>query len=121
MSQYLVFGLLAAAVVAFWYLKRPNINSRQAHEMVSQGALLIDVRSWQEYAASHIEGARNIPVGEIGNRASDLGSLDQPIILYCASGTRSAMAARTLRSAGFRKVYNLGSMSNWALITTIDR
>jgi phage shock protein E len=113
MSQYIVLGLLALVFVVFWYLKRPDIRSTDAHEMVSKGARLIDVRSPAEFATSHLDGARNIPVGEIGGRTAELSPLDKPIVLYCASGTRSAMAARTLRAAGFIKVYNLGPMSNW--------
>ena len=113
MSQYLFLGLFAAAFLVLWYLKRPNISTAQAHELVSQGARLIDVRSPGEFSGGHIDGARNIPVGEIAGRAGELGAPDKPIIVYCASGTRSAMAARTLRSAGFSKVYNLGSMTNW--------
>jgi phage shock protein E len=113
MSQYLVLGLFALAFALFWYLKRPDIGSREAHELVAGGARLIDVRSPAEFAAGHLDGARNLPVGEIGSRAAELRPLDKPIVLYCASGTRSAMAARTLRSAGFVKVYNLGSMTNW--------
>lgn len=113
MSQYIVLGLLAVVFLVFWYLKRPDIRSSEAHEMVSKGARLIDVRSPAEFATTHIDGARNIPVSEIGGRTKELRPLDRPIILYCASGTRSAMAARTLRSAGFSNVYNLGPMSNW--------
>jgi rhodanese-related sulfurtransferase len=113
MSQYLFLGLFALVFVVFWYLKRPNISTAQAHELASQGARLVDVRSPGEFTGGHIDGALNIPVGEIGSRARELGPPDKPIIVYCASGTRSAMAARTLRSAGFSKVYNLGSMTNW--------
>jgi phage shock protein E len=113
MSQYIAFALLALVVIGLWYLKRPDIRPSDAREMVSKGARLIDVRSPAEFAAAHIDGARNIPVGEIGNRTAELQPVDGPIVLYCASGARSAMAARTLRSAGFTKVYNLGPMSNW--------
>jgi phage shock protein E len=113
MSQYIILAVLLVAFVAFWYLKRPDVSSRQAHELVANGARLVDVRSPGEYTSGHVDGARNVPVGDIGARAAELRPLDRPIVLYCASGTRSAMAARTLRAAGFTKVYNLGSMSNW--------
>jgi phage shock protein E len=113
MSQYLAFGLLALVFALLWYLKRPDIRADEAHELVSKGARLVDVRSPAEFAAGHLDGARNIPVGEIGSRGPELRPLDGPIVLYCASGTRSAMAGRALRAAGFTKVYNLGPMSNW--------
>jgi rhodanese-related sulfurtransferase len=113
MSQYIFFGLVALAFVALWYLKRPDISSREAHELVGQGGRLVDVRSPAEFAGGHVDGALNIPVGELATRSAELRPTDRPIVLYCASGARSAMAARTLRSAGFTKVYNLGPMTNW--------
>ncbi len=113
MSQYLVFALIALAFVVLWWVKRPDISSQEAHELVKGGARLIDVRSPGEFNSGHIDGARNIPVGEIGSRTAELGPADRPIVLYCASGARSAMAARSLKAAGFKKVRNLGPMSNW--------
>jgi phage shock protein E len=108
--------LLVSVVIAFvvmWYLKRPDVSPDEAKRLVSQGALLVDVRSPGEFASGHVDGARNIPVSEIGARASELGARDRPVVLYCASGTRSAIAARTLRGNGFTRVYNLGAASNW--------
>jgi rhodanese-related sulfurtransferase len=113
MSQYLVLGLIAAALIALWWLKRPDISSSEARQWVAGGARLIDVRTPGEFGSGHIDGARNIPVSEIGARTAELQPLDKPIVLYCASGARSAMAARSLRAAGFKKVRNLGAMSNW--------
>jgi rhodanese-related sulfurtransferase len=113
-TQSLVVLVVAAlAFVAFWWLKRPDISSSRARLLVGEGARLVDVRSPAEFAAAHLEGARNIPVGEIGRRARELGGSAKPIVLYCASGTRSALAKRTLKSAGFTQVYNLGSIHNW--------
>ena len=96
-----------------WWLKRPDISAARARELVAAGARLVDVRTPGEFAGTHLDGARNIPVGEIGRRARELGDKGKPVIVYCASGTRSAMAKRTLKSAGFSEVYNLGAMHNW--------
>ncbi len=112
-QSLVVFIVVAVAFVALWWLKRPDLTSARAHELVAAGARLVDVRSPGEFAATHLDGARNIPVSEIGRRTRELGDKDKPVIVYCASGTRSAMAKRTLKSAGFREVYNLGSMHNW--------
>ena len=113
-TQSLVIMIAAAAgFAALWWLKRPDLSSARARELVATGARLVDVRSAGEFAATHLEGARNIPVGEIGRRARELGDKSKPVIVYCASGTRSAMAKRTLKSAGFSEVYNLGAMHNW--------
>lgn len=106
-------AIFVIAVGALFWWKRPDISSARARQLVAEGARLIDVRSPGEFAGRHLEKARNIPVGEIARRAAELGAKDQPVIVYCASGTRSAMAKRTLKSAGFTQVYNLGSISNW--------
>lgn len=103
----------AAVAVGFVLWKRADLDGTKARELVAGGALLVDVRSPAEFAAGHIDGARNVPVSELGQRAGELGATDRPVIVYCASGTRSAMAKRALRKAGYAQVYNLGSMRNW--------
>ena len=70
---------------------------------MAEGARLVDVRSPEEYAAKHIEGAENAPVETV----------DSAIVLYCASGRRSARAAAALRARGYTRVYDLGAMSSW--------
>lgn len=110
MAIWIGFAVVAAA---FFLWKRADLGSAKAHELVAGGAMLVDVRSPAEFAAGHIEGAHNVPVGEIGRRARELGATDRPVIVYCASGTRSAIAKRALVKAGFAQVYNLGSMRNW--------
>lgn len=89
----------------------PQVGGAEAKQIVAAGGLLLDVRTEEEFADGHIEGARNIPVHQL--RAA-LGTLprDKPIVVYCAVGSRSAVAAATLHAAGFQ-VKNLGGMSNW--------
>ena len=106
-----VLVVVAVAFAALWWLRRPDIDGAKARQMVAAGALLVDVRSTGEFAAGHVDGARNIPVDQIGGHADELRG--HPVIVYCASGIRSAMARRTLQSAGLAEVYNLGAMSNW--------
>jgi rhodanese-related sulfurtransferase len=90
---------------------RGDIRGDEARVLVGRGALLVDVRSPGEYSAGHLDGAVNLPVGEIANRLTELPR-DRSVIVYCRSGVRSARAARTLRAAGFT-VRNLGGMSEW--------
>ena len=113
LADNLSWILLAAAFLGFWWFKRPDLSSERARELVEAGARLIDVRSPAEFASGHIDGARNIPVGEIASRSAEAGAPDSPVVVYCASGTRSAMARRALRAKGYRQVYNLGPMSRW--------
>jgi rhodanese-related sulfurtransferase len=89
-----------------------QITCPEARQMINQGAQLVDVRSPAEYAGGSVPGALNIPVQVLGGH---LGSLDpsRPVIVYCASGGRSAMATNMLKSAGFGEVRDLGSIMNY--------
>ena len=71
--------------------------------------LWIDVRSPEEYAAGHLEGAVNIPFNEIAPRIGEVTSdKQQPIRLYCAVGVRAQMAKFSLEAQGFEQVTNEG-------------
>jgi phage shock protein E len=84
-----------------------------ARALVQAGALLLDVRSPEEFAAGHIAGAMNLPVQQLEQRRDDLGSRERPVVVYCRSGARSAQATSLLRGAGFAQVHDLGAMHNW--------
>lgn len=73
----------------------------------SQGAVLLDVRSVAEYATAHAPGSLNIPLHELGSRLGEV-TRDVPVVVCCASGTRSAMAAALLKRNGYPSVYNGG-------------
>lgn len=77
-------------------------------ELVRQGALLLDVRTKEEYESGHIKGAKNVPVADLGY-ASDKFKKDRAVITCCRSGARSKMAQGLLRKKGFQKVYNGGA------------
>ena len=75
---------------------------------------LIDVREPFEYEIARIDGAKLIPLGEIAERLVEL-EREQPIIVHCHSGKRSAQAVRLLQQRGFAKVYNLeGGIDAWS-------
>ncbi|MBL8923543.1 MAG: rhodanese-like domain-containing protein [Myxococcaceae bacterium] len=113
-SSWLQWALPALVIVAFLVFKRLGQVSRdEAHRLVKEGAKLVDVRSAMEFTSGHIPGAINVPLQELGSRAQKLGPKDKPVVLYCASGTRSAMARSTLKGLGFTQVFNLGSMGRW--------
>jgi rhodanese-related sulfurtransferase len=79
-------------------------------ELVSQGAIIVDVRTPGEYKSGHIKGSINIPLDSIGNNLSKLKK-DKCIICCCASGMRSGSAKSILKSKGYNEVYNGGSWS----------
>jgi rhodanese-related sulfurtransferase len=100
----------------------PKITSEQAADMIKNGnTLVVDVRDAPEVAASgKIAGAVNVSRGMLEFRADpespyhdknfDKG---KTVILYCASGGRSALAGKLLKDMGYDKVYNVGGFKDW--------
>jgi phage shock protein E len=78
-------------------------------QLISEGAVILDVRSHGEYVSGHIEGSINIPVNNLSENLNKLKSKNKPIIACCASGMRSASAKGILESKGYTKVFNGGS------------
>lgn len=74
--------------------------------------LLLDVRTPEEFATGHIQGAVNIPVQSLESRLSEVPD-DQPIVVYCRSGNRSAQASQILVQAGYNGIYDLGGVNDW--------
>jgi rhodanese-related sulfurtransferase len=77
--------------------------------------LVIDVRTPQEYSAGHVPSAINIPHTEIAARLGEISQhKDQPVVIYCKSGRRAAIAATALQQAGFTRLLHLeGDMAAW--------
>lgn len=113
-SDKLVWALLLAFLAFSFYRQfAGKIDPTKARSLIDAGAALIDVRSPAEFASGHLPGALNLPVGELKTRIADIGSKERPVVVYCASGMRSASAASVLRQSGFREVHDLGSMARW--------
>ncbi|MBI4952647.1 MAG: rhodanese-like domain-containing protein [Myxococcales bacterium] len=113
MSDYVLWIALGVIVVLFFLTTRlGKVSSEAARKLVSEGALLVDVRSPGEFAGGHLDGAINVPVDAVGARASELVGRGKPIVVYCASGMRSGSAASRLKKAG-AQVFDLGAMSRW--------
>lgn len=101
----------------------PRISSDEARALVdTQDALVLDVRDPGEIALSgKLSGALNIPHGEVPFRADPASPhhlaafrKDRPVILYCASGRRSALDGHVLKRLGYDQVYNLGGFRDGA-------
>lgn len=78
-------------------------------ELVSQGAIILDVRTKGEYNGGHIKGSINISVDVLSANLSKLKDKEKPVITCCASGMRSATAKSILKSNGYTNVHNGGS------------
>ena len=88
-----------------------RVSGAEARRLVrEEDALLVDVRSPQEFAGGHAEGALNIPLRELSARRGEIPS-GRKIIVYCLSGARSASAASVLRGHG-HEVLDAGGLSN---------
>jgi rhodanese-related sulfurtransferase len=87
----------------------PNVNFA---ELVKNGAVILDVRSKNEFSDGHIKGAINIPVEQLGNNLHKLKDKNRQIITCCASGARSGFAKKMLISNGYLNVYNGGGWSS---------
>ena len=80
-----------------------------------EDGVVVDVRETHEWAAGHIPNARHIALGQLGGRLSEIDKWkERPVIVCCASGNRSSSACKTLRAAGFQRVFNLaGGIGAW--------
>lgn len=71
-------------------------KKRQVDEFLENGAVILDVRSQREWDAGHIEKALHIPLDQLNNRVGEVKKLNKPVVTCCASGVRSAKAAKFL-------------------------
>jgi rhodanese-related sulfurtransferase len=101
----------------------PKITPAQAREMIGKGnTLVVDVRDAPELEKSgKIAGAVHVSRGMLEFRADPESpyhdknfAKDKTVILYCASGGRSALAAKLLKDMGYSQVYNVGAFKDWA-------
>ena len=93
-----------------------TVNYVQAKEqIINNGALLIDVRTKEEYDDGHIDGAILLTLDDINETSVSnvVNDKNKPIVVYCKSGVRSHQALEKLESLGYKNVYDLGAMSNW--------
>ncbi len=79
-------------------------------EKIAKGATIVDVRTPEEFEEEHFPNALNISVEQVQDRLAEFGEKSNPVIVYCASGSRSAYAARVLKMAGFTDVINAGGL-----------
>ncbi len=88
------------------FKKREELDYK---ELIKQGAVILDVRSKEEFEGGHIKGAVNIPLDTLALRIKEIGDKKTPIITCCMSGGRSSMGKNTLHGLGYDNVHNGGS------------
>ncbi len=106
--SFLIICLLLAACSNKSY---ELINTNKALEIIDGGAIILDVRTTDEFKREHITGAVNIPLDQIETIEYDK---DLPIIVYCQTGIKSKDAIEKLVKMGYTKLYDLdGGLLNW--------
>lgn len=93
-----------------------EVDSTAALQLINhKQALVLDVREQSEYQAGHVLKAKLLPLGKLNERIGELEKYkDQPIVVVCRSGNRSAAACAMLSKQGFTQAYNLsGGIMAW--------
>ncbi len=107
--QFLWLTTLLFAVLLSLSARAEQMVPEVALTKVAQGAMLVDVRTPEEYAEGHLPEAINIPFEQIVEVFAKQGiAKDTPVVVYCRSGRRSGIAKESLDNAGYQAVYNGG-------------
>jgi len=132
MKKFMIYSAMVLAALLAFAGCAPNTSSgtsasaeaSSAVQMISaedakaligtEGVTLLDVRTQEEYDEAHIDGAVLLPYDAITADSAGLpADKDSAVIVYCRSGRRSAIAASTLISLGYTRVYDLGGIQSW--------
>ena len=90
---------------------KSDINKGVEDFKNTPNAVLLDVRSKEEYKGGHIPGSKNLPLNNITGIKNVVPDKNTPIYTYCLSGARSSRAASYLQSLGYKSVFNIGGIS----------
>jgi|KBSMisStaDraftv2_1062788.scaffolds.fasta_scaffold00523_22 phage shock protein E len=110
MSPLVGFIIVLVLALAYMLMKRSGqISSKEAGEYLRNGAMLIDVRSMNEFESGHILQAYNMPLDRIDVLVpSAVRDKNKVLLLHCSTGVRSGMAKKKLEEMGYKNVFNLG-------------
>ena len=98
----------------FDFLKGPDINQGVKEYSTTDSAVLLDVRTPDEYRQGHIPGSKNVPLQSISKVAGMIDNKSTTIFVHCLSGARSRQAAAILKQMGYTHVKNIGGISAYA-------
>jgi rhodanese-related sulfurtransferase len=89
------------------------VDGATGKQLADAGAVVLDVRTPEEFAQGHVPGAKNIPYDQVAKRAAEIGPPSTPVVVYCKSGRRSALAIEDLSKLGYSKLWNAGGYADW--------
>ena len=98
----------------FDFFKQPDINQGVQEYKNAVGAVLLDVRSPQEYREGHIPGSQNVPLQQLDKVEEVTENKDTVLYVYCHSGTRSRQAISLLKHMGYTNVHNIGGIAAYS-------
>lgn len=98
----------------FDFFKQADINQGVKKYAATPGAILLDVRTSEEYRGGHIPGSKNVPLQTIDKVASVAQNKDTALYVYCQSGARSRQAASVLQGMGYTNVNNIGGIAAYS-------
>lgn len=97
----------------FSFLRGHDINAGVAEYQATDGAVLLDVRTTDEYRQGHIEDSVNLPLDQIAAIGNIVKNKKMPLYVHCLSGARSGQAVSHLRQMGYTNATNIGGISGY--------
>lgn len=91
-----------------------GIDAHMETARATEGAVVLDVRTPDEFYEGHIEGARSFPLAGIQSILTRIPQRETPLFVYCLSGARSAQACRVLDQLGYADVTDMGGITRWS-------
>ena len=95
----------------FDFFKQPDINQGLQEYKNTADAVLLDVRTTQEYRDGHIPGSQNVPLQQLDNVEELAENKEAALYVYCHSGMRSRQAVSLLQAMGYTNVHNIGGIA----------
>ena len=111
MNTWIPFAVVLALAAGYMYMKRSGlISAKEAAEHIEKGAMVIDVRSANEFESGHLLQAYNFPLDRIEMTVpGEVRDKSKVLLLHCSTGVRSNLAKKKLEELGYKNVFNLGS------------
>jgi rhodanese-related sulfurtransferase len=108
-----LLAVIAIAIIANFLIKTlllRDLTVDQAHEMIQKGAVIVDVRTENEYSTANIKESVHVPLNELKEKIETVvPDKEKTVLLHCRSGSRSFAAKRMLKRLGYTNAYNIGS------------
>ena len=98
----------------FDFFKQPDINQGVQEYKNAAGAVLLDVRTPQEYLEGHVPGSQNVPLQQLDKVEEVTENKDTVLYVYCRSGARSRQAVSLLNHMGYTNVHNIGGIAAYS-------